>query len=115
MLGSEYSIVCTANGSITPIIQWYNENDELLNTSTVSVTTIAPALISVVSVLTFNPLRLSNGGHYQCSAVLANGNSTLVENDTVMILIQCEFKIHNNNDHHLVFYFSTIIASPLIS
>ncbi|XP_019853876.1 PREDICTED: hemicentin-1-like [Amphimedon queenslandica] len=90
LLGNEYSLVCTANGSITPLIHWYDENDEPLNTTTVSVTTIAPALISVVSVLTFNPLRLSNGGHYRCSAILANGNSTLVENDTVMVLIQLQ-------------------------
>lgn len=91
VLGSEYSLVCTVNGSVTPTVQWFNDNDELLNLSPVnSINKIAPALVSVVSILTFNPLRLANGGLYRCSAILTNGNNTLMENETTEVSIQCE-------------------------
>lgn len=92
VFGNEYQLMCIANGTILPTVTWLNENGSQINESNLIVIRTTVSSDSIVSTLTFNPLKFAHDGLYTCLAVLVSRNNTLRENDTFTVSVKCKIQ-----------------------
>ena len=89
IVGTNRSLLCSANSSTVPVTFIWMKNRILVNISDGRVTVNSTS--QSTSTLTINPLHTSDGGQYQCMGTVVSNGNTISNTDEIDLNVTSEY------------------------